>query len=232
LHEADSFREYEECKLKARFLTEPPEQFELIETILWEPGTGYQLLDYHLDRLMQSAHYFSIPLDRNETARFLLSYPPVTKTPSRTRLLVDQSGKITFSSNTVEEMNSTKVRWATEPVDSADRFLYHKTTRREKFSRELDKARAEGYFEVFFMNERKEVTEGSSSNIWILNNRVYYTPPVSCGLLAGTYRRFLLEKKDFPSKESVLTANDIQQADAIFISNAIRGLVKVTIDHS
>ncbi len=52
LHEADAAREYEECRLKGRFLTDPPVEFELIETILWLPESGYQRLSLHLNRLM------------------------------------------------------------------------------------------------------------------------------------------------------------------------------------
>jgi branched-subunit amino acid aminotransferase/4-amino-4-deoxychorismate lyase len=46
-------------------------------------------------------------------------------------------------------------------------------------------------------------------------------------LLAVTYRQFLLETKLIPAQEHVLRKEDVENADAIFISNAIRGLTRV-----
>jgi para-aminobenzoate synthetase/4-amino-4-deoxychorismate lyase len=51
-------KEYAECLLKMKFLTDPPKSFELIETLLHEAGQGFWLLDGHLGRLKASAAYF------------------------------------------------------------------------------------------------------------------------------------------------------------------------------
>jgi para-aminobenzoate synthetase/4-amino-4-deoxychorismate lyase len=51
--------EYEECRHKARVLSDPRPHFALFETLLWSPEAGgYWLLDYHLRRLERSAEYF------------------------------------------------------------------------------------------------------------------------------------------------------------------------------
>src|SRR3989304_8500962 len=95
LYEADSAREYQECKLKGRFLTEPFEDFQLLETILWEPGQGYQRLNLHLSRLMESAEYFLFPVSRESMEKQLsLQEEALTRLGivQRVRLLVDREG--------------------------------------------------------------------------------------------------------------------------------------------
>lgn len=49
--------EWRECLLKARFLTNPPPPFALLETLLFDPREGYLYLDEHLERLAASAEY-------------------------------------------------------------------------------------------------------------------------------------------------------------------------------
>jgi para-aminobenzoate synthetase / 4-amino-4-deoxychorismate lyase len=227
LHEADALREYEECRLKGRFLTDPPLKFDLIETILWKPESGFQRLDLHLDRLIRSAEYFFIPLQRQQVNRFLNQNLPTSNTTMRVRLLVDRAGAMKAEATEVESVQAPLIEWAEHTMHSDDRFLFHKTTNRSSYERELQRARSNGSFEVLFRNETGEVTEGAFSNLWILKNGVYYTPPVSCGLLNGTYRRYLLEDEKVPTKEQILFPIDVEQADEIYISNAIRGLLRV-----
>jgi para-aminobenzoate synthetase / 4-amino-4-deoxychorismate lyase len=229
LHEADPAREYDECRLKGRFLTDPPLVFELIETILWLPETGYQRLSLHLDRLINSAEYFLIPLKREEVIQFLNQSVPASTVPARIRLLIDRTGAMQISTTEVESVIAPQIEWAERTVDSSDRFLFHKTTNRSLHESELTRARLNGSFDVIFLNEKGEVTEGALSNVWILKDGVYYTPPVASGLLDGTYRRFLLSAQNLRTEESVLFPADLEQADAIYISNAIRGLLRVQL---
>jgi para-aminobenzoate synthetase/4-amino-4-deoxychorismate lyase len=58
VHDSKPEDEWEECLLKARFLTSPRPDFELIETLLLRPGRGYALLAEHLERRHSSARYF------------------------------------------------------------------------------------------------------------------------------------------------------------------------------
>jgi para-aminobenzoate synthetase/4-amino-4-deoxychorismate lyase len=234
LYEADAGREYEECRLKGRFLTDPQVEFELLETMLWKSGHGPERIELHLDRLIASAQYFAIPITRDAVIDFLRQNEPALTGGERgllwkARLLLARDGSLKLSFLEMDHWNDAKIRWAREPVHSRDRFLYHKTTHRERYRRELESARAAGFVEVLFRNEREEVTEGAVSNIWILQNGIYYTPPVDCGLLAGTYRRYLLESSEFRTEERVLFQQDLDSAEAIFISNAVRGLMRVSL---
>ena len=82
---------------------------------------------------------------------------------------------------------------------------------------------------MLFLNLRGEVTEGAISNIFIEKNGRWFTPRVECGLLAGVYRRHVLEMRG-NVEERVLTLDDLRGADAIYLSNAVRGLRRVTLD--
>jgi len=56
---------------------------------------------------------------------------------------------------------------------------------------------------------------------------VLLTPPLACGLLPGVMRRQLLESGR--AVEAVLRIDDLLGASAIFMANALRGLIPVTL---
>jgi para-aminobenzoate synthetase/4-amino-4-deoxychorismate lyase len=108
-------------------------------------------------------------------------------------------------------------------------MLFHKTTHRPLYAEALKSATQAGFDEVLFLNLRGEVTEGAISNIFVEKNGRWFTPPIECGLLAGVQRRHILETQ--PNiEEKVLYPQDLRQADAIYLSNAVRGLRPVVID--
>jgi para-aminobenzoate synthetase/4-amino-4-deoxychorismate lyase len=120
------------------------------------------------------------------------------------------------------------VRLANIQTNSGDLFLYHKTTNRSLYDRMYREGVQNGLTDVIFMNERKEITEGAISNILIERNGYFVTPPVTCGLLNGVYRRHLLET--LPNiVEQVITENDFRNAGEIYICNAVRGLRKAVL---
>ena len=118
------------------------------------------------------------------------------------------------------------VRLSSERTFSDDVFLRHKTTCRERYERLYAEARADGFDEILFLNEREEVTEGAISNIFILREGRLFTPPLSSGVLPGVFRRHLLEI-DATAEERVLSVQDLESADGVFICNAVRGMSQV-----
>jgi para-aminobenzoate synthetase / 4-amino-4-deoxychorismate lyase len=113
-------------------------------------------------------------------------------------------------------------------VSSTDRFLRHKTTRRQLYDQQYEEALRQGYDEVLFLNELNELTEGAISNLFIEREGQWLTPPVDCGLLPGVYRRHLLETKP-AAAERKLHMKDLESADAVYICNAARGCRRVTV---
>ncbi len=223
--------EYRECLLKAGFLTRSRQPFQLIETMLWQHAQ-IRFLDMHLDRLESSATYFDFPFDRPTIQSQITA--TTNQLPSgeshRIKLLLDSSGNITLTSEKLSpESEATKisVRLSPTPTNSIDVFLRHKTTHREQYNSDYAQARADGFDEVIYINERNEVTEGAISNIFIQQSNKLITPPLTSGVLPGIYRRHLLETSA-TAEERTLTIHDLETAEAIFICNSVRGLRRVT----
>ncbi len=230
--DSDAAGEYQECLLKAVFLTRNRPEFSLIETMLWQHGE-LRLLEMHLDRLAASADYFAFDMDRAAVARQLQTHCaalPIER-PYRVRLLLNENGAASITSAPLElDTWRGHIRVAITRTDSRDCFLRHKTTHRALYERELATARAEGLDEVLFLNERGEVTEGAISNVFVERKGRWLTPPPTCGVLPGVYRRHLLETRP-GAEECVLTLDDLRRADAVYFCNALRGLRKVDMQH-
>ncbi|MDH5203393.1 MAG: aminodeoxychorismate synthase component I [Nitrospirota bacterium] len=229
--DSDPEAEYEECRLKANFLTTPYEEFELLETILW--SDEYFLLEKHLERLEKSAEYFDYPF----SALYLASVLDRENNKFekgrkyKVRLLLSRYGQVQIESNLLEDNRQTANLAIISPVrsHSNDLFLYHKTTKRNLYDRAYRDALSRGFIEVVFMNEKEQITEGAISNIFIRKGENYYTPPVECGLLKGIYRQYLLET--LPNvEEKILYLDDLKNADSLLICNSVRGIQEVKID--
>jgi para-aminobenzoate synthetase/4-amino-4-deoxychorismate lyase len=230
--DSKSAEEYAECLLKARFLTQTTPEFQLIETLLW--CGSYPLLALHLDRLTNSAAYFDFPCDRAEMEAALQSYEHSfpDESPRKVRLLLDRDGGLNITQELLLEdsgdARTARVRIAKERTDAADPFYFHKTTHRPLYAREFASARHDGFDEVLFFNQRGELTEGAISNVLVVKNGRWFTPPIACGLLAGVQRRHLLETRT-EIEERVLSEDDLRTADAVYLANAVRGLRRAEI---
>lgn len=227
VHDSDPVGEYEECLLKGRFLTAPHVGFQLIETMRWSRTDGFYLLDRHMERLKSSARFFGIPCDDGAIRSMLADCVRGLAGKQRIRLLLDQGGGAGATATPMtlpDPPPPVQYTIAARPVDSRDRHRYHKTTRRELLDEERERLAAEtGCCEVLFVNERGELTEGSYTNLFVEKGGWLLTPPLSCGLLDGTLRRELLETGD-QVEERVLYPRDLEEADAVWLGNSVRGL--------
>ena len=219
--DSDASDEYEECLIKARVLTGRQSSFQLLESLLWEPGSGYFLLEAHLARLADTAAYFNIPLDRATIDARLTELAPTSGEESKIRLRVNLDGTFAVEAAppTQEALpQPARVGLARAPVDSSMIWLYHKTTRREIY----DAARASrpDCDEVILWNERGELTEASMANVVLDLDGAWVTPPVTSGLLAGTFRRWLLATGQI--RERILTPADLHAAQRIALINSVR----------
>ena len=222
-------KEYAECLLKMKFLTDPVKRFDLIETLLFDPAEGgFVLLERHIERLATSARYFAFAYDEAATRQVLDNAVAGKNGRQRVRLLLSENGELTVTTTPLSASDPKAVmRFAlsSSRVDSADLFLFHKTTRRELYDRErqeyADRLKVD---EVVYFNERGELTEGSFTNIFIEKNGELLTPSLSSGLLPGTLRAELIAEKR--AREEVLTLADLQGADAVYLGNSVRGLVR------
>lgn len=224
--------EYEECELKGQFFTGGSAEFDLIDCVLHDGG--YRHLDKHLARLKNSADELGFLLDRDALAADLRSMQAgLPAGPSKVRIVLRKDGAWRIESLPVQAQPGRAARVAVS-VDytptSSDWLIRHKTTAREQYAREYEKYAAAGYYDVIFVNELGEVTEGSFNNLFIRRGDVWYTPPVTSGLMPGIQRANMLASGDIDARERTLTLQDLADADEVFLVNAIRGVVKVELD--
>jgi para-aminobenzoate synthetase/4-amino-4-deoxychorismate lyase len=224
-------KEYAECLLKMKFLTDPVKRFELIETMLFDKDAGgFRLLERHIERLETSARYFAYVYDEAEARRALERAVAGKAGRLRVRLLLAEDGKVTVTTTPLPPADPKAVmRFAVSSsrVDSSDLFLFHKTTRRELYDREWQEyADRLGTDEVIYLNERGELAEGSRTTIFIERDGKLLTPQLSAGLLPGTLRAELIAEGK--AQEAVLTLADLKSADVVFLGNSVRGLVPAT----
>jgi para-aminobenzoate synthetase/4-amino-4-deoxychorismate lyase len=226
--------EYEECLLKAHFLTKVDTPFELIETLRFESGSGFHLLERHLARLQSSAAHFGYPFSREAVLAALEEEAARSIAPvALVRLLLAEDGTITVTSKPIELPTRDTV-WrfviSDQRLDEKDPLFYHKTTRRQFFDRELERQQAlTRCDEVVFLNKKGELTEGTRSNLFVELDGRLFTPALACGLLPGTLREELLDLPRAAASEAVLTPQDLLAADRIYLGNSVRGLVRAEL---
>jgi branched-chain amino acid aminotransferase len=94
----------------------------------------------------------------------------------------------------------------------------------------LESAQRRGFDEVILLNERGEVAECTSANIFIANGNEVWTPPLSSGCLPGITREVILHEIHTPGirvGEKALLPADLESADEIFITSTTRDLLPV-----
>lgn len=196
--------------------------FDLLESLLWTPDEGYFLLDRHVDRLGRSAEYFGMDVGRTAVVEALMTETQSLTEPSKVRLTVNREQWIVNSVSLTAGMGQlqepVRIGLTATPIQSDNVCLIHKTTQRQVYADAL--ASRPDCDDVILWNERGEVTEASSSNIVVEMADMLWTPPVSCGLLAGTFREALLENGNV--REKVILKDELLLADAIFLINSVR----------
>jgi para-aminobenzoate synthetase/4-amino-4-deoxychorismate lyase len=222
-------KEYAECLLKMKFLTDPVRRFELIETMLYDGPKGFWLLEGHIKRLATSASYFAFVFDEARIrAELKMAIAGKDNERLRVRLLLDEDGKVTVTSAPQPPQPADAVmRYVVSDtrLNSGDLFLYHKTTRRELYDREWAHfSETLGADEVIYLNERGELAEGSRTSIFIERDGKLVTPQATAGVLPGVLRRALLDEGR--AQEAVLTLDDLSRAKEVYLGNSVRGLVK------
>ena len=229
---SQSENEYDECLLKARFVTRPPVTFDLFETILWRPDKGYWLLPDHLRRLADSSEYFGREFSRRLVLEVLDAEHRrcrrIANVPLRVRLVLTSAGEARIDSAPLEPLPEVlRVGISSKAITSTDPFIYHKTTLREVHDAAIELALRRGWFDGILLNELGYVAEGGRSNVVIRTGNSWRTPMLFDGVLPGVMRSTLLRSKSKPLIEAHLTPADLAAADEVYVCNALRGLLRV-----
>lgn len=220
--DSNASEEYEETKLKGRFLSYPINPFGIIETMLVENKKIF-LLEEHLKRFQQTADYFLFNYDEKKIRKKLIKIISVLDNKKyKLRATLSKTGLLNyFISEFVDDKNNIKVILSEKRINSQNNFQYFKTTNRNLYDNEYKEYSKQGYFDVIFLNERDEVAEGAITNIFIEKKGMLCTPPISAGILNGVYRKYFIDK--YPGIiEKPLHLNDLLNADKIILTNSVR----------
>ena len=217
--------EYDECLLKASILTmhrsADRTAFHLLETMRWTPEHGIYLLERHLARLQGSAEYFDFPLDATFVRSRLSTAVAGRTAPAKIRLLLSSDGGVECQVSDLAPVHAAPMTaaFAAAPVDTADVFLYHKTTERRVY--EAAQASRPDAEAVLLWNAAGDVTEATIFNVVAEIGGRKVTPPVESGLLAGTLRAELLERGEIV--EARITMAELRSASQVWGVNSVMG---------
>lgn len=232
--------EYDECLLKMKFLQALADEFQLIESLSFDDE--YVYLAEHMDRLCNSAAYFKFAFDRKDVERQLAEYAVKfdPKTAYKVRLLLHRSGAVSLSHSAMQAVDDDTVYnlvLSDVVLEKSNVFTRHKTTKRAILDQARERAKANAaqtadepqIDEVIFCNRQGFITEGSFTTIFVESNGIFYTPPLSAGLLNGVLRRHLLDTQPDKYKIKNMRFVDLKSTDTIYVGNSVRGLIKAKL---
>jgi branched-chain amino acid aminotransferase len=213
--------------------------------------------DRHLRRLRASAGRlgFSLPLSDGELmARLDAVLAPAANPESYIRVIVTRGvGDISYH---FERVQGPTVVIAVKPLASYPAWHYTEgipvslVSVRRNHPEALDpaikssnllnnvlalrEAYAAGADEALLLNQRGEVAEGASTNVFAVRGGALVTPVLEAGILAGVTREVVLElarEAGLPVREELLRAEDLLSADEAFVTSTTRELTPVrTVD--
>lgn len=236
--DAEPAAEVREWRAKQVFLHRADRPFQLLESLRLEDGVLARR-ELHLARLRRSAAHFAWPWARDpaHTARVMHDIEDALAQVAsahphgafKIRLLVDTAGLPQAECAPLADLprhpeGGLRVSLAASPMPEADDFVRHKTTRREAYAAFQP---APGCVDTLLFNARGELTEFTIGNLALRRDGVWYTPPLSSGLLPGVMRATLLAEGHLT--ERVLTRDDLLAHEGLALLNSVRGWVDVTL---
>lgn len=215
--------EWQECLLKGEFARVARPDFQLIETMRFDPVLGIPLIRFHLQRLNASAAELGFVCDPHKVRNVVQSVCLQERRAARLRLTLSPDGTCAVAVAAPPDPPAEPVPCTLVPlkIPAADWRLRHKTSARGLYDEALAAARAQGAAEAVLLRSDGHVTEGSFTNVFIRRDGQLLTPPLTQGLLPGVLRASLIASGE--AREEVLTACDL--AEGFWVGNALRGLL-------
>ncbi|HEX3079019.1 MAG TPA: aminotransferase class IV [Puia sp.] len=215
----------------------------VFETMYWD-GQKIENLDFHFDRLFKGLLILQFDLSDGFTREFLseeiikLCENNSAFVRARVRLnifredgavLLPVGNKPVFiiESSVYPEENLTPLRLTIYKgeLKSTGELSNLKTNNYLLNTLAIQYAKNNGFDDAVILNSRGNICEASSSNLFLVQKGVLFTPALSQGCVAGTKRRELLEilpSLGFQVEETIITKDMIFEMEEIFLTNAIR----------
>ena len=240
VYDSASGDEYDECRLKARFMTGLANSFEIFETMYVTPTEGVRHRARHLQRMAASARYFGFAWDDKAANAYLdaacamladeAQHGLAPVAAFRLRLALAQSGAFTVQHAPLAPLQQpVRLLLAPDTTEAGDLFLRHKTSVRTRYDNAWRDAEAQGAFDTLFFNQRGELTEGGRSSVFVKVDGKWLTPALHCGVLPGVMRGVLLDDPAWQAGEAVITREMLARAEELMVCNALRGALKATL---
>ncbi len=212
--------EWAECLAKGEFARVQQRDFDLIETMRFEPATGIIRLELHLERMKASARDLGFEFDRHEARNRLHAATFHLDHDAKIRLLASRGGLLSIELGPLPAtpVEPLRVAIVALPVESTDFRLCHKTTDRAFYD---DARNAAPVDEVLFIDRDGNLTEGSFTCIYVEREGRLLTPPLARGLLPSVLRRELIESGR--AVEAGLKPADL--SGQFLLGNSLRGLI-------
>jgi para-aminobenzoate synthetase / 4-amino-4-deoxychorismate lyase len=212
--------EHAEVVTKAAVLSAHVHEFELLETLRYEPNRGLRNRDRHLRRMAESAEHLGFRFDLSGAAEALRSRT-TEGDAARVRLRLRRTGAVAVDVEPFPAALPGPVLLALDddPVDPFERWLYHKTTFREPYERR--RLRRPDVDDVIMVNTRGELTEVTRATLALDVDGTWCTPPLSSGCLPGVERARLLDRGVL--HERVLRDSDLAAARGLAVISSLRG---------
>ncbi|MDR6900748.1 aminotransferase class IV family protein [Rhizobium miluonense] len=207
----------------------PVENFSLIETLRFEPETGFVRLRLHLARLQRSIRRLGFAAPKNVLGKLEQAVAGAAA-PLRVRLTLDHEGQAEVTTAPfVPLLPDTvwRLRIAATRLDSSDKLLRFKTTRRGIYEAARAECRPDEADEVLLLNEKDEVCEGTITSVFLEDSAdLLRTPPISAGLLAGVLRTELICQRK--ARVGRIRLDDLRDRP-LYVGNSLRGLIRAQL---
>ena len=203
----------------------------VFETICMK-GKKPVLLDWHLHRMNRSLKEFAIPqtICVEEVIKWCGEHQDEIEDLQALKIMISEKNKMfAFRKNPyTAEVLEKGFRLDYSPVmrNESSRLVYHKTMNYADNILEKRRLKGTDTDEVLFLNSKGQIAEGSTTNVFFVKEGEIFTPKVSCGLLPGIMRQYVISKTG--CVESILYPEDIERMDECFVTNSLMGIMPVT----
>ncbi len=221
----------------------------IFETLKVHKGI-IQLRDYHFERLFSGLSMLQFELPKNFTAAYLenkileLCKKNLHNSFTRVRLMIfrgngglyDAENHLpnyiiqTWSIENNDELNSNGLTIDIYPdaKKSCDSLANLKSNNYLPYIMAALYTKKIWVNDCILLNNHDRICDTTIANIFIIRDGIIYTPPLSEGCVAGVMRRFVIEKlklsSGFKVIEKPISLEDMQNADEVFLTNAIKGI--------
>lgn len=226
--------EWAEILVKRRVFDVVVSPIGIIETLRVTRNGTLVRLERHLARLEQTAFAFGLTLSTEAARAALVAAAQIPRSSDALLRLSLDDGNIAVSERALEPPpHDVTITIAPQRLDTRDRTLRYKTTRRGVYDHALAYAVRHGCFEAVLLGREGRVADCSRTTIFVARGGTLLTPPLAHGALAGVLRAELLSNG--VAAESPLVPEDLA-SDTVFIGNSARGLLRARLvpafDHS